>query len=71
MANDGEGRRARMSYLKDNTLLTKEELAARWKVTTKTIETWVKDGCCPKPVKLGKRRIRFRLTDIEQHEAAN
>lgn len=55
--------------MKDNTFLTKEELATRWKVCTKTVEQWVAKGLCPKPGKLGGRRVRWKLVDIEAHEA--
>ena len=67
MADDGNGG-TRMSHIKDDTMLTKAELATRWKVTTKTIETWTKENLCPRPKKLGKRRIRWMLADIERHE---
>lgn len=65
MATDRRGRRIPMK----DVFITKAELATRWEVTTKTIETWVKEGICPKPYKLGKRRVRWKLTEIEAHEA--
>lgn len=67
MADDG--RRGRIP-MKVDVYLTKAELAVRWKVTTKTIETWVKEELCPKPDKLGKRRVRWKLTKIVAHEEA-
>lgn len=48
--------------------LTKEELADRWKVTTRTIENMVARGECPAPIKLGYKTIRWTLADIEAHE---
>ncbi len=66
MANN---RRGRSVPMKDAVFLTKEELATRWKVCTKTIETWVRNGQCPRPTRLTPRRIRWKLTEIEKHEA--
>jgi hypothetical protein len=47
-------------------LLTRQELATRWNCCTHTIARR-KDL---KPVRLGPRLVRYRLTDIETIEAA-
>jgi predicted DNA-binding transcriptional regulator AlpA len=52
------------------THLTKEQLADRWQVTTRTIENMVARGECPAPIKLGYKTIRWALIDIETHELA-
>lgn len=44
--------------------LTKEQLAARWQVTTRTIENMVARNDCPKPIKLGYKTIRWSLAEI-------
>lgn len=36
------------------TYFTKQQLAARLSVSTRTIELWVKSGKCPKPFKIGR-----------------
>ena len=43
-------------------LLTKKDLAARWDVTTTTIDRWVKDGIIS-PVK-GLPSVRFNLEHV-------
>jgi len=35
-------------------ILTKKQVAARARVTPRTIENWVKQGRCPAPFKVGK-----------------
>lgn len=57
-----------MSELKDITYLTKVELAKRWKVRTRTIENWVKDGKIPAPLKISPRKALWSLEDIIAHE---
>ena len=58
-----------MPELKDQHL-TKEQLAERWQLTTRTIENMVARGECPPPIKLGYKTIRWELADIEAHEQA-
>ena len=48
--------------------LNPRELAARWRVSAKTLERWRNDGCGPVYVKL-HGRILYRLTEIESFEA--
>ncbi|UWR76652.1 AlpA family phage regulatory protein [Phaeobacter inhibens] len=47
-----------------------KEVAARYDVDTATIWRWAGKGLFPKPVKLGERVTRWRLSDVEAHEAA-
>lgn len=49
-------------------VLTKVELAKRWKVCTKTVDKIIRDGLHGvRYFKVGQQ-IRFRLRDIEQYE---
>lgn len=48
--------------------ITKAELAVRWKVSTKTIEIWVREGRCPAPVRLSLRRVRWKMSSVRAHE---
>lgn len=50
-------------------LLDADALAERWGVSTKTIYALVRDGRLP-AVRVGPRRVRFRLDHIEAWEAA-
>jgi len=49
--------------------LSVEQVAARYNVSKDTIWRWRRDGDLPKPVKLGGRTSRWRLSDIEAWEA--
>ena len=48
--------------------LNPRELAARWRVSTKTLERWRNDGGGPAYLKL-QGRILYRLSEIESFEA--
>lgn len=53
--------------------LTLNELAARWGVTRRTLDTWRAKGR-PMPPHcrwLGRQPIRFLLSDVEKFEAQN
>ncbi len=45
------------------------ELAARWRLSARTLERWRTKGSGPGYLKLGQR-VSYRLTDIEAFEAA-
>ena len=45
-------------------LVTRPELAERFKVTVRTICRWQKQGKL-KPVRLGSSTVRYRLSDVE------
>ena len=53
----------------DQELLTQAALAKRWKVSPRTLERWRWLGRGPQYMKVGGQ-VRYRLTDIEAHEAA-
>ena len=45
--------------------LTIEDLMTMFKVSEVTIGRWVKAGTIPAPVRLGRRAIRWRASDLE------
>lgn len=49
------------------THLNQTELAARWKISPRTLERWRWTGEGPRFVKLGGRVV-YRLEDIEEYE---
>lgn len=49
-------------------LLTPEDLAKRWKVTTRTLVTYRNDGIGPQFTVLGKNTVRYRIQDVLAHE---
>ena len=50
--------------------LTETQLAERWGLTTRTLQSWRKDGKGPNFVRLGERSIFYRAADVEAYEAA-
>jgi predicted site-specific integrase-resolvase len=50
------------------THLNQVELAARWKISPRTLERWRWSGVGPRFIKLGGRVV-YRLEDIESFEA--
>lgn len=51
-------------FLKD------QEVAARYGVHRATVWRWVEAGQFPQPVRLSPAVTRWRLSDLEAHEAA-
>lgn len=51
------------------TYLSVEDVAARYDVSKDTIWRWRREGDFPKPIKLGPRITRWRLSDLEKHES--
>jgi phage terminase Nu1 subunit (DNA packaging protein) len=49
--------------------LTKAELAARRRVTPRTVERWMRNGCGPAYERRGRQAL-FALSKIEEWEAA-
>ncbi|MBT4129243.1 MAG: AlpA family phage regulatory protein [Candidatus Marinimicrobia bacterium] len=47
-----------------------KQVANRFEVSRATVWRWVKEGLFPKPVKLSAGCTRWKLSDIEQWEAA-
>jgi excisionase family DNA binding protein len=52
-----------------NTLATKREVAAFLRVTPRTVENWLHRGL--PHFRLGSRRTRFKLSDVEAFLAEN
>lgn len=48
-------------------LLTRAELAQRWRMSTRTLETWCRDERGPQPRRFGKRAL-YLLSDVERFE---
>lgn len=51
------------------TFLTEQELARRWRCSTRSLQRWRKAGGALPHVRIGKR-ILYRLRDVETAEAA-
>ena len=49
-------------------LLTVDDLAAMFRVSTQTIDNWIKGEKLPRPIKLGHRRL-WRPEDLDAHLA--
>jgi predicted DNA-binding transcriptional regulator AlpA len=56
--------------MNEKAFLSDKELAARYGVIRPTVWRWVSEGRLPAPVRLGPNTTRWRLIDIEEHEAA-
>ena len=41
------------------------EVLALLSVSRSTLNRWIREGAFPRPVKLGKRAVRWRRSDIE------
>jgi predicted DNA-binding transcriptional regulator AlpA len=52
-------------------LLTPEEVAARLKKETSTLQSWRMRGGGPAYIKMGHRTVRYRLEDVEAWERKN
>ena len=48
--------------------ITEQELALRWRVSTRTIQNWRAEGKTPKPYKQGYKTIRYKLSDVIEFE---
>lgn len=48
--------------------LTVPELAARWSVHTNTLSKWRTTGFGPPFIKLGRKRVLYPLSGVEQWE---
>ena len=53
-----------------NVYQSDKQVAYRFVVSRATIWRWVKEGKFPKPVKLSPGCTRWKLSDVEQCEAA-
>jgi hypothetical protein len=48
-------------------MLTKKELAAAFRVSERTVDSWVAQGLLPSPIKLGtaqQSRVRFPIDSV-------
>jgi predicted DNA-binding transcriptional regulator AlpA len=52
------------------TYLTEQEFAARYHLARRTVQRWRQTGEGPAWVRLGQRRVLYRLSDCEQWAAA-
>lgn len=50
-----------------SSLLTSDDLAKRWAISTSTVARWRTDRIGPVYVKIGGQ-VRYRIQDIEQYE---
>jgi predicted DNA-binding transcriptional regulator AlpA len=50
--------------------LTQTQLAARWQVSTRTLQRWREDDKGPAWIRIGAL-VRYRLADVEAFEAAH
>lgn len=50
-----------------SSLLTSDDLAKRWAISTSTVARWRSDGIGPAFVKIGGQ-VRYRVQDVEQYE---
>jgi predicted DNA-binding transcriptional regulator AlpA len=51
--------------------LSRKALAARWQCHLETLKRWEASGRLPKPIKIGAKFLRYRLSDIEAVERKN
>lgn len=51
----------------EDRVFTQKELAARWGVTTKTLQNWFNAGKGPKRISIGLRAV-YRMSDVLQYE---
>lgn len=51
-------------------VLTPEQLASRWDLTTGTLRNWRSKGLGPAYIRVGwgRGRVRYRLVDVEAYE---
>jgi predicted DNA-binding transcriptional regulator AlpA len=52
-------------------LLSRKALAARWRCHIETLKRWEVAGRLPKPIKIGAKFLRYKLSDIEAIERQN
>lgn len=60
------GRKKQMKVVQQ-TLLSREDLAGRWNVSKRALESWNAKGIGPTPIHLGAY-VRYRLEDVERIE---
>lgn len=50
---------------------SEKELASRWKMTARTLQSWRAKGIGPRHIRIGERSIFYRAEDVRAYEAAN
>lgn len=51
--------------------LTQSELADRWRISERTLESWrLRPGCGPRVTKIGSR-VRYSMTEVTAFEKAH
>ena len=55
-----------MKHRSDDRLLKVLELTEFLGVAHSTLYKWVEEGTFPKPYKMGKKSVRWRLSEVEQ-----
>jgi predicted DNA-binding transcriptional regulator AlpA len=50
-------------------LLSACEVAVRLSITVRTLRRWVELGCFPRPVRIGRKYVRWRRRDVEAYFA--
>jgi len=58
----------REAIIAGDDLLTPEDLAKRWDVTTRTLSTYRNDRIGPQFLVIGKNTVRYRIADVLAHE---
>ncbi len=51
--------------------LNEKQLAQRWGMTARTLQGWRSKGLGPRFIRIGERSIFYRLSDVEEYEAAS
>lgn len=49
-------------------LLNEKDLAERWQMTTRTLQSWRATGKGPRFIKIGERSIMYRIEDVLSYE---
>ena len=55
------------SLLNDDLLLTPKQTAEMLLISVRTLETHQSQGLAPRRIKIGPRRIAYRLADVRAH----
>lgn len=48
--------------------LDAHEVAARYGISLSTVKRWTRAGLLPAPIRLGRRVVRWRLSDLQNME---
>ena len=70
MMTYGEDIGARFDEPAASVHMTQPELAARWRISVRTLQRWHADGYGPPQLRIGGRTL-YRVGDVLAHEAAH